>query len=172
MTIYLNYTKLLQRNQQFKVYFKGSNNASCITHHNTSTNNINNKTIFLQANFDECGINMFAKDGNIVYNQTILVTFGKNPTGSQIVFRQEEIAFDVECTKLNNITVHLDGAYVNVTSLKKQTFSKCKLQRLKLYLRTPFSLSIITYNKDKSALSYNLEIATFNNFQFTGHYLG
>ena len=127
MAIHLNYTKLSLYNRPFKVHFKGTKNASCITHHNTTTNNINNKTIFLQANFDRCCIGVFERDGNIIYNHTILVTFGENPTGSQIVFRQEEIAFDVECTKLNNITVHLDGAYVNVTSLKKQTFIKCKL---------------------------------------------
>jgi len=132
MAIHLNYTKLSQYDRPFKLHFKGTKNESCSVSHDTTTNNINNETIFLQANFEECCIGVFERDGNIIYNHTILVTFGANPT-SELVFREEEIAFEVECTKLNNITVHLNSAYMNVTNLVKQTFKKCEYTRFTLF---------------------------------------
>jgi len=129
MSIEFDVVKLISRGRPFKIHFqnanlteaKNSSGSSCMLQYN-GTEDMTNKTLILEANFNECGIDIYQQNGFIVYNQTVLVSFGENPKSSP-VYRLEEVAFKVGCKKSNNLTVNLDG-YFNVTStLKREVIS-------------------------------------------------
>ena len=125
MTLKINYTKFNSHGRPFKIHFKEADHSSCHVAHN-STDNLVNDQLFIHSSYNSCGIQVFQRGFDIVYNQTILLTYGKNPK-SDLVYREEVITFDVGCTKINNLTVNLDQlGHVNVSSLTPQTFVKSK----------------------------------------------
>ena len=126
MKMFFNLTKLNSHNRDFKIHFLNQTNITCQVAHNSTENIINNQTIWLESDYDKCGIDVQQRDGKIVYNQTVVVTYGKDLV-STIVSRKENTFFTAECLKANNFTVQLEGNYFNVTFMKKQTFHKGKV---------------------------------------------
>ena len=124
MTMNFNLTKLNLHNREFQIFFLNHQNTSaCIVQHNSTEHILNNDTITLRAKFNECGIAVYQRDNEIVYNQTVVILYGENPQSS-LVFREEETVYGVECTKTNNLTIQLDQNYFNVSSMRKQIFHK------------------------------------------------
>ena len=123
MTLKINITKFNSHGRPFKIYFKESNHSICHVAHNSADNLVDDQ-LFIHSNYNSCGIQVFQRESDIVYNQTILLTYGNNPE-SDLVYREEVISFNVECMKQNNLTVNLDKlGHVNVSSLTPQTFTK------------------------------------------------
>ena len=119
MIFQVNVTKFNSHRRPFKIHFQNAVDPACSASHNSTGNQLQ-----IHANFDSCNITKTnLSNGNFLYNQTVLLTYGKNPD-SQLIYREEVIKFDVECTKLSNSTVYLESmGHVNVTRLAKQNFA-------------------------------------------------
>ena len=125
MTLKINYTKFISHDRPFEIHFKNTTDHACSVPHNSSENLINDQ-LQIHATYNTCGIDIFERGDDIVYNQTVLLTYGINPK-SDLVYREEVIKFDVECKKMSNLTVYLEAlGHINVTELAEQTFTKSK----------------------------------------------
>ena len=147
MKINFDVAKLISRGRPFTIQFKdvnitatsNSTGSPCMLQYN-GTEDMTNKTLILEADFNECGIEVYQREDQIVFNQTILVTF----VTSNLVKRLEQIAFEMECIKVNNFTVDFEGnqKYLNVNGLTKEVFSLGKL----FLILIEFLLQIIVYS--------------------------
>ena len=93
--------------------------------HSTNTTNMKNDSIWISADYHECGIDVFEENGHIIYNQTVVITYGHVDPKALIV-RSEQEKFSLRCQKGQNLTINLEGASVNVSSLKGEEFTKGK----------------------------------------------
>ena len=59
-----------------------------------------------------CGINIIASSKNIIYNTTIVVTYGKNPTSE--ILREEYDYYNVMCLMNRTVEQQLEGSKVDV----------------------------------------------------------
>ena len=127
MTLQVNATKFNSHGRPFKIHFNNTVDPACSVSYN-STENLIGDQLQIHASFNSCEIfKTELSNGNFIYNQTVLLTYGENPA-SQLIYREEVITFNVECTKLSNSTVFLESqGHLNVTRLAKQIFSKGKL---------------------------------------------
>jgi len=142
LAVFFNKTALDERqdgvnnNRTWQIYFEGERgNASCTTYHwdtskvdaNYATTNarfINNPTdlpssVHIGAGVKKCGINVFADATHIIYNTTLIVTYGENPTAD--IGREEYNKYNIMC--LRNRTVNVMENF-NVTYLKTGKASK------------------------------------------------
>jgi len=124
MLVHFNKTTLDSHKQTYKIEFMDTNSSSCMVTHNT-TQHLSNNTILLQANFNQCAIAVAQENENIVYKQTIVVTFGQNPKSS-LVYREEKVKLQMRCEKANNLTVNLDGKFINVTAIAERKINKTR----------------------------------------------
>jgi len=124
MTLQVNFTKFNSHGRPFKIHFQNTVDPACSVSYN-STENLIGDQLQIHASFNSCDITKTdLSNGNFLYNQTVLLTYGKNPS-SQLIYREEVIKFEVECTKLSNSTVYLESmGHLNVTRLAEQTFTK------------------------------------------------
>lgn len=127
MTLQVNATKFNSHGRPFKIHFNNTVDPACSVSYN-STDNLIGDQLQIHASFNSCEIfKTELSNGNFIYNQTVLLTYGENPA-SQLIYREEVITFNVECTRLSNSTVFLESqGHLNVTRLAKQIFSKGKL---------------------------------------------
>jgi len=123
MTLQINFTKFSLHGRPFKMHFINTTDPACSVPHNSTDSLIDDK-LQIHASYKSCGIDVFQRGDDIVYNQTVLLTYGSNPD-SQLVYREEDITFAVECTKRRNSTVYLESlGHVNVTAIETPTFRK------------------------------------------------
>ena len=59
-----------------------------------------------------CGINIIASPENIIYNSTIVVTYGKNPTSE--ILREEYDYYNVMCLRNRTVEQQLEGSKIDV----------------------------------------------------------
>ena len=136
MTLQINFTKFSLHGRPFKMHFLNATDPACSVPHN-STDLVDDK-LQIHASYESCGIEVFQRGGDIIYNQTVLLTYGKNPD-SELVFREEDITFAVQCVKGRNSTVFLESlGHVNVTGIETQTFKKGEILIFQL-----FALSLV-----------------------------
>jgi len=100
-------------NRTWQIYFEGQrDDSSCTTYHWDATRKAENyeglsnpetmnSSFFLGAPINNCGINRFADDKHIIYNATVIVTYGQNP--NDFIHREEYDKYNVMC--LRNRTV-------------------------------------------------------------------
>jgi len=110
----------LNNNRTWQIYFEGErDNTACTTYHwdttkvnanyaTTSTGTITNpvgdlpSSVHIGAGVTTCGINVFSDATHIIYNTTLIVTYGQNPTAN--IGREEYDKYNVMC--LRNRTVN------------------------------------------------------------------
>lgn len=107
-------------NRPYSIKFFGKTSENCTANANRTENIDSNYTasmptkftssIFIGTNLTEnmCGINVFSDANNIIYNTTIVVTYGKNPPNSLIV-REEYDFYNVMCLMKRNVTEKLNN---------------------------------------------------------------
>jgi len=101
-------------NRTWQIYFEGQrDDATCTTYHwdanknDASYNGLSNpvaslpSSVLIGAPVKNCGINVFADATHIIYNTTLIVTYGQNPTAE--IGREEYDKYNVMC--LRNRTV-------------------------------------------------------------------
>jgi len=111
MKISLNVDKFNQHNRPYRAYFEGyDKHPICsVKHGNTGD------PLELNSKFNECGVQLIQHQGQIIYTQIVLVTYGYNPKSS-LVYREEAIRFKVECVLQTDLSVGLaDPGYLNVS---------------------------------------------------------
>ena len=101
MSLRINKTKLEMHGRDYEIMFQGESHYPCKINGETKYHS-NNGMIWINSSYNECGIKAFAswkdggRNGEIIYNQTIVVVYGKNPN-STIVYREEKDEFHVKC---------------------------------------------------------------------------
>ena len=123
MVLKLNKTALEERNSDFKIFFQDeSDNNDCVRFSANATTQ-DNSSIWIESKLTECGIKQRQDNDNIIFNQTVNIQYGNNPTGN-LIYREEIDSYDVSCEIARNDTAVLSIGTVTETSL---TFKKCKL---------------------------------------------
>ena len=152
LVVYFNKTALDSRtineysNRPYSIKFSGTDSKECmITNGNLSNVNIHfneyaktsmspSDTIYIAANFTEniCGISTISDESSIIYNTTIIVTYGENP--NLLIKREEYDYYHVKCVR--NRTVQeksLDNAPINVAFRETQLVDKSKFFHFDIY---------------------------------------
>jgi len=139
IAVWFNKTALDERqdgnnnNRTWQIYFEGQRGvASCTTYHWDANKNDANyislinpvgslpSSVQIGAPITSCGINVFADAINIIYNTTVIVMYGENPTAG--IGREEYNKYNIMC--LRNRTVETDLNNFNVTYIKTGKASK------------------------------------------------
>lgn len=121
LAVWFNKTALDERqmgaynNRTWQIYFEGKrDNTACTTYHwdtskvDASYNSLTSPSadfpsnVYIGAGANECGINYFADATHIIYNTTVIVTYGQNPNDQ--IGREEYDKYNVMC--LRNRTVN------------------------------------------------------------------
>jgi len=72
------------------------------------------RSIYMAVNFDKCGITLVSDKDYIMYNQTVVVVYGDNP--SSIIYRTEVDYYNFQCKMNRTIYEKLEGdAYFNTS---------------------------------------------------------
>eukprot|EP00111_Clytia_hemisphaerica_P020196 TCONS_00059520-protein len=77
----------------------------------------------LRAPYNECGIESHQRNGELVYTQTIIVSYNETISVERLVYREHIFDIHLECTISKLHEVELDG-YLNVTKSKERVFTK------------------------------------------------
>jgi len=119
MVVWFNKTALDERdkghinNRTWQIYFEGKrgdgicstyiwdSSKTASTYENMNKTEFFTSTVLLGAPINNCGINRFADATHIIYNATVIVTYGKNP--NDFIRREEYDKYNVMC--LRNRTV-------------------------------------------------------------------
>jgi len=104
-----------QSKRPYKIAFAQTTSPACIV----TANNVSNidsdakeslpvtanftSTIFIKSSFDACGVQAIADETNIIYKQTVVVTYGSNPNPN--VIREEKDTYTIMC--LQNRTAQI-----------------------------------------------------------------
>ena len=113
-------------NRPYNIKFYGQkSNGSCSTNGTSTTDidihstapvpgSLTNGTVYIGTNLTEnmCGINIIPSAENIIYNATIVVTYGQNP--SSIILREEYDYYNVMCLMNRTVEQQLEGSKVDV----------------------------------------------------------
>jgi len=119
---FLDRTKGLYNNRSYIISFPNKQKSDCITKWYDSSkidlagycHSSPNDTISLSANFSQnCGINYYTENDYIVYNSTIIVTYGHNP--NVMISREEHKYYNVMCRYNRTVYSRLVGENYNVT---------------------------------------------------------
>ena len=111
MKIILNVDKFNQHNRPYRAYFEGYDRHPICSAKRVSTGD----SLELNSKFNECGVQLIQHQGEIIYTQIILVTYGYNPKSS-LVYREETVRFKVECVVQTDLSIGLaDPGYLNVS---------------------------------------------------------
>lgn len=114
-------------NRPFNLEFYGQASDDNCSTNGTSTTNIDihstapmpglltNGTVYIGTNLTEnmCGINIIGADENIIYNTTIVVTYGKNPDNPTIS-REEYDYYNIMCLMNRTVEQKLNGDKLDV----------------------------------------------------------
>jgi len=143
LAVFFNKTALDERqdginnNRTWQIYFEGQrDDTACTTYHwdtskvdanyaTTASGTINvpvadlPSSVHIGAGVKTCGINVFADATHIIYNTTLIVTYGQNPTAA--IGREEYDKYNVMC--LRNRTVN---EMVNFNVTYRQTGNDAK----------------------------------------------
>ena len=128
LTMKFNKTQLDERKRDYSIKFKGESIEECMVYH-TNSSHVMDGYIWISSNYNKCGIDIYEEDDDIVYNQTVIITYGYDPTSSG-VYREEHDEFSVSCHKHKNFTRSMD--VVNVTDVGDK-FSKGKKELISKY---------------------------------------
>eukprot|EP00111_Clytia_hemisphaerica_P009989 TCONS_00029228-protein len=119
MVVWFNKTALDERdkghinNRTWQIYFEGKrgddicstyiwdSSKTASTYENMNKTEFFTSTVLLGAPINNCGINRFADATHIIYNATVIVTYGENP--NDFIRREEYDKYNVMC--LRNRTV-------------------------------------------------------------------
>lgn len=115
-----------QRNRTFAISWEGQTAKHCVIDGNNSTNivgmsQVTNfaQSIWIKANFSsECGLQEIQTPDYIKYNQTVVITYGKNPPG-RLIRREEYDHYQVSCLRNRTVQQKLKGEYFNATFRKQ-----------------------------------------------------
>ena len=144
LVVYFNKTALDSRtineysNRPYSIKFSGTDSKECmITNGNLSNVNIHfneyaktsmspSDTIYIAANFTEnmCGINAISDNSSIIYNTTIIVTYGENP--NPLIQREEYDHYNVQCVRNRTVSASLGSEPVSVLFRDTQQINKSK----------------------------------------------
>jgi len=80
----------------------------------------NTQILQLAVNMSECGINVYEEGDYIVYNQTLVVTYGENP--NSMIIREEYDLYNVKCY-LNKTA---NGNFGNLNTIIRETGLEAK----------------------------------------------
>lgn len=88
VTVTFNKTELDAPGRKYTIAFEGHSNSNCKINFKTSSN-IQGEYIWIQAAYNECGIRASEEGTNIVYAQTLVVTYGNNLTNNTFIQGEE-----------------------------------------------------------------------------------
>lgn len=112
-----NKTLIEARKRPYEIKFHGQDGVNgCSGINGTQPNYINGDQIHIDADYEDCGINIIESNENIIYNQTVIVLYGENPS-NHLVFREEFDEYNVQCIKHRNFTQHMENV-INVTHVR------------------------------------------------------
>lgn len=122
MSVIFNKNELDVSGRNYTIKFNNQSNEKCQINDQTSSN-IRAGSIWIEANYNECGIKATQDGTNIVYNQKIVIIYGKNK-GNDLIQRQEKDEYNIRCIKARNFTRSAD--VLNVTRSMGRTTDKGK----------------------------------------------
>lgn len=115
LTLTFNKTQLDNSGRNYTIKFKDNSDAECGIDHGT-TENVKYEDIWIAADYNKCGIKVSENGTNIVYEQTVIVTYGKDTNND--IQRAVEDEYEVKCQKSRNVTESLDVFEVEKTDGK------------------------------------------------------
>ena len=123
MYIEISTHKMGIHDREFQLHFKGyKDDEECSIE--SGEDFMQYEYYYLGHYYSYCGIRQTRRGDKIIYSQTVMLTFGKDPVSS-LVHRTEQIAFEFECVMDADAKVKLLGpGHVNVSSLEEQSFEK------------------------------------------------
>ena len=123
MYIEISTHKMGIHDREFQLHFKGyKDDEECSIE--SGGDFMQYEYYYLGHYYSYCGIRQTRRGDKIIYSQTVMLTFGKDPVSS-LVHRTEQIAFEFECVMDADAKVKLLGpGHVNVSSLEEQSFEK------------------------------------------------
>ena len=139
--VYFNKTALDSRNtptnnRSFTIKFAGTYESACKvsgTSNVTTTYDSIESTIFtsrisIGTKFSEnmCGINVISDDTHIIFNTTIIVTYGENPKDYNFIRREEYDYYNVMCLMNRTVDGKLSGEKFDVTMREDGKAAKSK----------------------------------------------
>jgi len=122
MQLKLNKTALEDRNSVFKISFQDESDNECVIFNSNATTQ-DASFIWIESELKSCGIKQRIDEQNIIFNQTIIIQYGSNPSGG-LIYREEFDSYDVNCKVSRNETAEVSIGTVIETSL---TFKKSKI---------------------------------------------
>ena len=137
--VYFNKTSLDSRNtptnnRTFTIKFAGTSESACrvvgTSSINTTYDSIEStvftSNISIGTKFSEnmCGINVLSDDTHIIFNTTIIVTYGENP--KDFIRREEYDYYSVMCLMNRTVDGKLSGDKVDVTMRKDGKAARSK----------------------------------------------
>lgn len=111
-----------QSHRNYVISWKGQTAKHCVIDKENSTNILQmsqvtqyHKAIYVKANFSsECGLQEIQTPDYIKYNQTVVITYGENPSGG-LIRREEYDYYHVSCIRNRTVQQKLKGEYFNAT---------------------------------------------------------
>lgn len=100
--------------RDFEIKFLGQEGVSGCSMVMSNTTNTNGAMIYIEADYENCGVTIYEDNDKLIYNQTVIVLYGRNPSNS-LVFREEHDEYIVKCIKDRGQTESLVNP-INVTA--------------------------------------------------------
>lgn len=122
LSLAINKTEIDANERNYTVKFAGQTDDDCMFTNINYTSDID-EMVTISSNYSDCGIDVYEDGNNIIYNQTVVITYGENPTNS-IIQRVETDQFKLRCEKTRNFTKTADT--INVTKISGGTVDKGK----------------------------------------------
>ena len=135
LVVYFNKTALDSQtnaafsNRPYSIKFAGTTIPECMIDKSSSSSNTNKDynniiqqptifassgSVYIATNFTEnmCGVNVISDEFSIIYNTTIIVTYGENP--NPLIQREEYDHYNVMCVRNRTVNEKLFGKKVDV----------------------------------------------------------
>jgi len=141
LVVYFNKTALESRtingysNRPYSIRFAGTDSEECMAAGGNSSNinsnytvitatSMSSDTVYIATNFTQnmCGINTISDESSIIYNTTVIVTYGENP--NPLIKREEYDHYNVKCVRDRKVNASLGNAPANVLFRETQQINK------------------------------------------------
>lgn len=122
LSLSFNKTELDGAGSNYTISFNGSTDSNCQITGETSSN-IQGDRIWIQANYDQCGIKVSEDNTTIVYNQIVVLNFQEAPN-HPLIYRGKRDEYHIRCQKTRSFTQ--SASVFNVTKDAGSTINKGK----------------------------------------------
>lgn len=117
-------------NRPYNIRFYGqASDGNCSTNGSSTSNtadfhsnapapdSLPNGTVYIGTNLTEnmCGINIISEDEHIIYNTTIVITYGVNPTNNAMISREEYDYYNIMCLMNRTVEQKLNKSKIDVS---------------------------------------------------------